>query len=136
MASTPQATATPVAPSGGNSITNAAMWCHLGALLAGAAGFLVFVTVFLTWLPALLIRQKYPNEPFIQRHAKESMNFQIQWLILFIPMVIVSLITFGIGFIAMVALGIWQIVVMIQASMAASRGEEYSYKLTFIRVIK
>ena len=112
------------------------MWCHLGALLAGLASFLVVITGFVTWLPALLIKQKYANNAFVVHHATESMNFQIQWLILTIPLVIVGFLTLGLGFIAIIALSIWSIVVMIQASMAASRGQNYSYPLLFIRVIR
>lgn len=110
------------------------MWCHLGALLAGLLALLIWVTALLTWLPALLIKQSKPNSAFIQHHARESMNFQIQWLILFIPMLIIGFISWGLGLLLFIPLGVFQLVVMIMASVAASQGRTYSYPMMF-RVI-
>lgn len=106
----------------------AALWCHLGSLLAVVFGF-----GFLAWLPALLIRQSRRGDYFVDRHAVEAMNFVIQWLILFIPLALVGVLTLGLGF---VAFGIFVLVVQIMASVAASNGTYYNYPLMFIRVIK
>lgn len=106
----------------------AALWCHLGSLLATVIGF-----GLLAWLPALLIRQSRRADYFVDRHAVEAMNFVIQWLILLIPVGIVGVFTFGLGF---VAFGIYVLVVQIMASVAAANGTYYSYPLLFIRVIK
>ena len=128
------------APSAGpgslSTSQSAAMWCHLGALLANVGTFVVLITGFLTWLPALIIRQRFPYDQFVQRHAVESLNFQIQLLILSVPMAILSVITCGLGLILVLAVFVYSIVLMIQASMAASRGQEFTYPFVFIRVVK
>jgi len=121
-----------------------AMWTHLGAMVVGLSGFFLIITAFLTWLPAFLIKQSNPESPFIIRHANESMNFQFQWLILSIPIFFISFIftmlSLGLGafllFPIAIALTIFMLVVEIIATIAASKGEEYSYPLMFFRLIK
>lgn len=127
-----------------SNVNALAMWTHLGALIAGLSGFILIITAFLTWLPAFLIKQSNPNSPFIVRHANESMNFQLQWLIISIPFFFVSffftLLSLGLGAILFIPIGIaltiFMVVVEIIAAIAASKGEEYSYPLMFFRLIK
>jgi uncharacterized Tic20 family protein len=69
---------------------------------------------------------------FIRRHAVESLNFQINALVYIILFVILAFVL--IGFVLLPLYGIFYLVVVILASVRASRGEEYRYPLT-IRVI-
>ena len=116
-----------------------AMWTQLSPLMVGV-GALVFagagiglVLAFLGWLPPMLIKRRNLNDSFIVQHANESMNFQLFWIIMFIPLLIASVITLGLAAIAVFVFGT---VVEIQATIAASRGESYRYPCLFFRLIK
>jgi uncharacterized Tic20 family protein len=69
------------------------------------------------------------TSPFIRRHAIESLNFQITVLIYAAVCFLLLLLLVGIFF--FVALGIFYVVIVIVASMRASRGENFRYPLTF-----
>jgi hypothetical protein len=107
------------------------MWCHLGPLLAS------FVSVgWLSWLPPLLIRQSNPNDSYVNSQAVESLNFQLQWLIMNFALVILGFITCGVGFILLAAAGIFELVMMIMGSVAASKGEPFRYQLQFMTFVR
>ena len=102
-----------------------ALAAHVGSLVAAwfAMGFLA---------PLLVLLIKGNDSPFIRRHAVESLNFQISLLIYLIASAILWLILIGI--VLTVALGVFALVVIILATMAASNGQDYRYPLT-IRLI-
>lgn len=102
-----------------------ALAAHIGSLVAAwfAMGFLA---------PLLVLLVKGNDSPFVRRHAVESLNFQISLLIYLIATAILWLILIGI--VLTVALGIFALVVIILATMAASNGQEYRYPIT-IRLI-
>jgi uncharacterized protein len=75
-------------------------------------------------------REEYP---FVNEQGKEALNFQISVLIYGIISAFLCLII--IGFLLLLALGIFQIVMIIIASVKASNGEDYRYPLT-IRFIR
>jgi len=120
------------ATSGASTSSNTtAMWCHLGPLLAS------FVSVgWLSWLPPLLIRQSNPNDSYVNSQAVESLNFQLQWLIMNFALVILGFITCGVGFILLAAAGIFELVMMIMGSVAASKGEPFRYQLQFMTFVR
>ena len=98
------------------------------ALLAHLLGiFTGFVGPLVIWLV------KKDQSPFVERHAREALNFQITAALAAIVGVILSLIIIGI-FILM-AVGIAVLVFCILATLAASKGNEYRYPLT-LRLIK
>lgn len=91
--------------------------------------------VFLSWLVPLATFLMFPEarNPWLGRHNKEALNFQIT---LFIGYLVSSLLTVVlIGFVMLFALWIYSLVGAIMASMAASRGEDYRYPWS-IRLIK
>jgi uncharacterized Tic20 family protein len=120
------------------------MWAHL----AGLAAFLAFTPIalvgFLSWLPALIIKQSRPQDEFVGRHSTEAMNFQLQWLILSLPVWLVSSIlvwlTLGLALLIFipiaVVLGVFFAVVIVRAAIAASQGRNYVYPLMLFRLIK
>ena len=65
--------------------------------------------------------------------GKESLNFQISMTIYFIISAILTVILIGI--VLLIALAIFDIVVLIIATIKANGGEKYRYPLT-IRLIK
>lgn len=108
---------------------------RLWAMIAHLSTFLGFVIPFgniIAPLLVLIIKGK-DDMPFVARHAKESLNFQIN-ITIYTLIAIVLLFVF-VGVILLPILAIFEIVVIIMAAMKANDGEEYEYPLT-IRCIK
>jgi uncharacterized Tic20 family protein len=107
-----------------------AMLMHLLSLLTG------FLAPLILWLV------KKEESAFINHHGKESLNFSISVTLytvgLTIVMMVLGVITFGIGFIVLVPIYFLLIIgfyiVEILACIAASRGEWHRMPLT-IRLI-
>ena len=74
------------------------------------------------------------QSPFVRRHAVESLNFQISLLIYSAAAILFSIVTFGLGLIVVLPVGLAAIVAalvfLIQASIKAANGEDYRYPLT------
>lgn len=101
--------------------TNMAMLAHLLAIFTGFLGPLVI------WLI------KKDDSPFVDRHGKEALNFQLTVLI---AMFVSGILTFlCIGFFMMTAVWVVDLIFCIIAAIKASKGEEYRYPLT-IRFVK
>ncbi|MPZ53162.1 MAG: DUF4870 domain-containing protein [Acidimicrobiia bacterium] len=98
------------------------MGAHLSAFVAAyvALGLLGPLVV-------LLIQGN--NSPFVRRHAVEALNFNLTWLI-WIGISVLLIFVF-IGIFMLIAVGIAYVVLVIMGGLAASRGEEYRYPLTF-----
>ncbi len=100
---------------------------HWGTLVAAwlAMGFIAPLVIMLT---------VGNQSAFVRRHAVESLNFQISVLIYGAAAILFSLITFGLGLIVVVPLGlvavVFYLVFLIQASIKAANGEDYRYPLT------
>ena len=94
---------------------------HLGVLLLG------FLAPLLIWL---IFKGR---GPFLEHHAKESLNFQITVMIAMFVAVILTVLLIGIVFV--LALVPWMIIMPIIAAVKANSGEWYRYPLT-LRLIK
>jgi uncharacterized Tic20 family protein len=112
-----------------------AMFAHLssllGALLTG--GFGVFIGPLVIWLI------KKETMPFVDDQGKEALNFNITLAILGVALLILTVITFGIGALLTLPVGLaaavaWLVLTVI-ASIKASEGVSYRYPLT-LRLIK
>jgi uncharacterized protein len=105
-----------------------AMFAHLSSLL-GWIGipFANLIAPLIMWLI------KKDEMPFGSSQAKECLNFQISMTIYVIISAILALVI--IGFFALVALAVFDIVVTIIAAIKANDGIAYRYPLT-IRFIK
>jgi len=98
-----------------NDSKNMAMLCHLLAI------FTSFIAPLIIWLI------KKETDPFVDRHGKEALNFQIFIVIAFaISTIIVCLAPFLYPIIA-----VFNTIFCIIASIKASKGEEYRYPLPF-----
>jgi uncharacterized protein len=123
----------PAPATGGDDATR--MWAlaaHLSALVSLAVG--------LPFVGPLIVYLVKRDDPFVRRHAAESLNFNLSVLIyafvLGIVTVILMFVLVGfllIPFFAVLAIG-W-LVLVIMASVRASAGEEYRYPLT-IRMVR
>jgi uncharacterized Tic20 family protein len=116
-----------------------AMFAHLsallGAILTGAfgGGWGCFIGPLVIWLV------KKDTMPFVNDQGKEALNFNITVAIAFLILLILSIMTFGIGLIIAVPLwiiiGIAWLVFTIIAAIKANEGVRYRYPFT-LRLIK
>ncbi|MET1254578.1 DUF4870 domain-containing protein [Aliikangiella maris] len=106
---------------------NMAMFCHLGAFAGFIFPFGGIIVPFVIWI------MKRDDSEFVNYHGKESLNFQITMAIAFIISLILTVIL--IGFVLLAGLAIFELVVVIVASIKASEGNTYIYPFS-IRFIK
>ncbi|WP_425508339.1 DUF4870 domain-containing protein [Tahibacter amnicola] len=110
------------------------MFAHLSALLGLVTGGLGnFIGPLVIWLV------KKESMPFVDDQGKEALNFNITVGLLGVALVVLTIITFGLG--ALLALpvgicaGIAWLVFTIIATIKANEGVAYRYPLT-LRLIK
>ncbi len=104
------------------------MFCHLAAL----SGFL---GIPLGWIlgPLVVWLIKKEDYPFVDQQGKESINFQISMTIyMFASAVLIFVL---VGFLLLPALVIFDIVMVILATIKANEGKSFRYPLT-IRFLK
>ena len=124
--------AAPQEPMGPLEVPNDArtmgMLCHLLSLV-GLLGipFGNILGPLIIWLV------KKNDHPFIDDQGKESLNFQITVMIAIL--ICIPLMFVCVGFILAPAIGIAAVVLVIIASIRASKGEAYRYPWT-LRLIK
>ena len=115
-----------------------AMFAHLsalaGGLLTGAiGGWGFFLGPLVIWL------MKKDTMPFVADQAKEALNFNITVSAIMLVMLVLTVVTLGIGIIIagpiMFIVGIAALVLIIMAAIKASAGHAYRYPLT-IRLVK
>ncbi|OOG46048.1 DUF4870 domain-containing protein [Rhodanobacter sp. C01] len=116
-----------------------AMFAHLSALLGAILtgpfghGWGCFIGPLIIWLV------KKDTMPFVDDQGKEALNFNITVAIAFLALLLLSVVTFGIGlFIAIplwVIIGIAWLVLTIIAAIKANEGVRYRYPFT-LRLIK
>lgn len=92
---------------------------------------LCFVGGFIA--PLVIYLVKKDESPFVREHAKESLNFQITLIIMYIVSFILMFILIGI--LLMAVLGIGALVFIIIAAIKANEGKLYKYPFN-IRFIK
>lgn len=110
-----------------------AMGAHLsalgGALLGGVPAFIGPLVVWIL---------RRDQDPFAADHAREALNFNISVLIYLAAAVVLTVVTLGLGLLAVLPLGalfaVFWLVVTIIAAVRASNGEYYRYPLS-IRLI-
>lgn len=116
-----------------------AMFAHLSALLgglltsgwAGNLGF--FIGPLVIWLV------KKDTMPFVNDQAKEALNFAITVSIAFLALLILTLMTLGVGALLtvplMLIIGVAALVFIIIAAIKANEGVAYRYPFS-LRLIK
>ena len=109
---------------------NWAVAAHIGAVVTAWFAF--------GFIAPLLVMLAKANDPFIRRHAVESLNFQISLLIYsavgFVVAIVITILTVGIGLLILIpvflVILVAALVAILQATMRASRAEDYRYPLT------
>lgn len=104
-----------------------AMLCHLAALSALVTGFGFIVGPLVVWLI------KKDEFPLVDENGKEALNFQLSVLIYGAVAFVLCFVL--IGFVLLPALLIFDLVMVVIASVKASKGEKVHYPLT-LRFIK
>lgn len=116
-----------------------AMFAHLSALLgglvtsgwAGSVGF--FIGPLVIWL------MKKDTMPFVADQAKEALNFAITVSLACLALLVLTLMTLGVGvFLAvplMAIIGITALVLVIMAAIKANEGVAYRYPFA-LRLVK
>lgn len=137
----PTMTPGPAAPAGapGAEERQWAMFAHLSALLgglltsgwAGNLGF--FIGPLVIWL------LKKDTMPFVNDQAKEALNFAITVSILFLALLILTLMTLGVGALLtvplMLIIGVAALVFVVIAAIKANEGVAYRYPFS-LRLVK
>ena len=111
----------PASASSASDDKTMALLAHLLGIFTGFIGALVIYLV------------KKDSSPFVERHAREALNFQITMAIAAFVGVVLTLVLIGIF--VLIAVSIANIVFCILATLAASKGEEYRYPFA-LRLVK
>jgi hypothetical protein len=91
----------------------------------------VVVSLLAIIAPVIMWQVKKDQSPFLDDHGREAVNFQLSLIILSILLIPIGIITCSAGFFLYIPLYVLAIVGMIQAAIAANRGEFYRYPMTF-----
>lgn len=105
-----------------NAVSRWATLCHLSALAALAIPFGHIAGPLVTWL---LNRDIHP---FVDEQGKEAVNFQIS-MTLYAILAGISIVLI-VGVVLLPAVIVMDVVFLIRAAMATSRGESYRYPMT------
>ncbi len=98
------------------------MLAHIAAL----AGYLIPLGNIIG--PLVVWAMKRDISPFVDFHGKESINFQITMTIYVALSIILTL--FVVGIVLLVAVGIFELIMIIVAAIKASNGEYFRYPLS------
>jgi uncharacterized protein len=114
---------------------NYAMLCHILSLAGLVIPFGNVIGPLVIWL----IKR---DDPFVDEHGKESVNFQISVTIysivimfLMFFLIFASELVFVLAIMALIAAFVLELVFVVRGALAASRGEPYRYPLS-IRFIR
>jgi uncharacterized Tic20 family protein len=116
-----------------------AMFAHLSALVGGilTSGWAGSLGCFIG--PLIIWMVKKDTMPFVDDQGKEALNFNITVGLIFLALLLLSIVTLGIGLIIAVPgwiiVGIAWLVFTIIAGIKANEGVAYRYPLT-LRLIK
>lgn len=101
---------------------NWGMACHLSALAGFVVPFGSIIGPLVVWL------MKREESSFVDRQGKESLNFQITMLIAFLISLVLVFVL--IGFLLIAAVAIFDLIMIIVATIKASEGEDYRYPVS------
>ena len=116
-----------------------AMFAHLSALVGGilTSGWAGSLGCFIG--PLIIWMVKKDTMPFVDDQGKEALNFNITVGLIFLALLLLSIVTLGIGLIiaipGWIIVGIAWLVFTIIAGIKANEGVAYRYPLT-LRLIK
>jgi len=98
------------------------MFCHLSAF---AMYFIPFGSII---GPLIIWSIKKDEYPFVKEQGKEALNFHISMIIYYIIGAILIIIVIGIAL--LIALWVFQMIMIVLASIKANNGETFKYPLS------
>ncbi len=104
-------------------------WAMLGHLGSFVAAYIALGLI----APLIVLLVKGNESPYVRAHAVESLNFQITALIA--ALVSIPFVFILIGIPMLIVIGVLYLIWVIQASLAANRGEYYRYPVNW-RIVK
>ncbi|TVQ62212.1 MAG: DUF4870 domain-containing protein [Phycisphaerales bacterium] len=110
-----------------------AMWTHLGPMIAwfvaaGSSGIGFPIPLAVAWIMWL---SRKNDSPFLDDHGKQSLNFQISLIAIFLILILLAIPTCFVTFAASPLIIVLAIVGAIMGSVAANRGEFFRYPMTW-----
>ena len=97
-------------------------------------GLLIWIlTIFFGFIPGLIFYLTKKDDPYLQDHAKEALNWSITVIFGYIASMILAFVL--IGFLVMAVVGIAHLVFCIMGAIAASKGENFRVPFA-VRLIK
>lgn len=97
------------------------------AASAHAGSFLAAWIALGVLAPVIVLALKGNQSSFIRHHAYESLNFQLNTYMWLVIAFLFGVVTLGVGWISLVAVGAWYTIFVIVATLAANRGEWFRY---------
>jgi uncharacterized Tic20 family protein len=85
--------------------------------------------------PLVVMLTEGTRDHWVRRQAVEALNFAITGLIAMAAAYVIMLVSFGLLFVAPIAVGIAYVVLGVIASLRVQRGEDYRYPLT-LRLVR
>ena len=82
-------------------------------------------------IPIIMWHVKKDTSAFLDDHGREAINFQLSLIVLSLLLIPIGILTCSAGFFLYIPLYVLALIGMIQAAMAANRGEFYRYPMTF-----
>jgi uncharacterized Tic20 family protein len=137
--SDPHAATTPAATAPSADERQWAMFAHLSSLLGGllTSGWAASAGFFIGPLVIWLIKKE--TMPFVDDQGKEALNFSITVSIAFVALMIMTIMTLGIGALLtiplMLAVGITSLIFVIIAAIKSHEGVRYRYPVS-LRLVK
>ena len=116
-----------------------AMFAHLSALVGGivTAGWAGSIGCFIGPLVIWLVKKETMS--FVDDQAKEALNFNITVSAVFVVLLILTVLSLGIGALltvpVMLVVGLGALVLIIIAAVKSNNGEAYRYPFT-LRLVK
>ncbi len=103
---------------------------RLWAMLAHLSGFLGYAVVLGQYLAPLVIYLVYRDRSrFVAFHALQQLFFQLALLLLWVPVIIVAIITCGLGTICALVPALLSLIIPLLAAIYAYNGEWYEIPL-------
>ncbi len=117
----------PPPPSSGSPTQDERQWgmfAHLSSLLGFLACGLSFIAPLIIWL------MKKDTSAYVDHHGKESLNFQITMVIATVVVLVIGLLTCGIGLFIAPVVTLVDIIFTIIAGIKANEGVLYRYPVS------
>lgn len=121
---------TPVQPlsTSNQAVTEASQDSRNMALIAWVGA------IFFGFIPPLILMLMKPEDDFVQRHSKESLNLALTSLLIYMVCIFTAFLIIPIFLMAIV--GIANFIFCVMAAVTASKGDDYRVPMPMLRLIK